>query len=155
MLKESRKVVIGLLFIILQIVIFRHLEFYRMQPDVVIVFLLWVAVTSTRLSSVIITAIISFTQDALLDLWGVHMFSKTLTIFMVYNLIPRAEPKRMSITQIFFTILLLALLNNIIFLGVNSFIDAYNAGIFFGRVWIGNSIYTALMGIFIYMFYSD
>ena len=155
MLKNFRKVAIGLLFVILQIVIFRHLEFYQMQPDVVLVFLLWVMVTSNRFSAIIITAIISFIQDTLLDLWGVHMFSKTLTVFMVYNFVPRAEPKRLSITQIFLTILVLALINNIIFVGVNSFIDAYNASIYFWRIWVGNSIYTAIMGVFIYMFYAD
>lgn len=155
MLRESRKVAFGLLFIVLQIVIFRHLEFYRMQPDIVIVFLLWVMVTSNRLSSILITAIIGFTQDALLDLWGVHMFSKTLTIFMVYNFVPRAEPKRLSMTQIFLTVLILSLINNIIFLGVSSLIEAHNVSIFFWRIWIGNSIYTALMGIFTYLFYSD
>ncbi|WP_138430555.1 rod shape-determining protein MreD [Fodinibius saliphilus] len=147
-----KKIGLGILFLVIQVALFRHLKIYMVQPDLVLIFLLWYASRQDRTSAIIMAASLGFLQDALLDLWGLNMFAKTLLIFISYNFIPKNTQKQLLIGQAFLTILIGALVHNIIFLGLNWVIVNYTAEIFFWRHLIGNSSYTALIAAIIYLF---
>lgn len=144
---------LGFLFLLVQLVLFRHLKIYQVQPDLVLIFLIWYAARQDRTSAILMAAGLGFFQDALLDLWGLNMFSKTLLIFISYNFIPK-KSKQLLIGQVFLTILIASLLHNIIFLGLNAIIQNYTAELFFWRHLIGNSLYTAVIAGVIYLFRS-
>jgi rod shape-determining protein MreD len=146
---------LGLGFLLLQILMFRHLNFWQMQPDAVFVFLLWFAATHERTESILMAAGLGLALDALLDTWGLHMFAKTLTIFVSFNFIPRVTDMRLLSGQIFLTILLAALFHQLTFLTLAHFVDGYAANIYFFRQWLGSAIYTAAVGSFMYIFTSS
>lgn len=143
---------IGLGFVALQIVLFRHLKIFEMQADIVLVFLIWYMTQRDRTTAIIMAGLLGFFQDALLDLWGLNMFSKTLIVFSAYNIIPKTKEIRLLLGQVFLTIVLISLAHNLVYLGLNSVIEQYAAELMFWRQLAGNSIYTAIVGSFIYLF---
>jgi rod shape-determining protein MreD len=151
-LKQIKEFAIGLGFVALQVVLFRHLKIFEMQADVVLIYVLWYMTQKERLLAIIMAAFLGFVQDALLDLWGLNMFSKTLLAFAAYNIIPKSQEIRLLLGQVFLTILLLALAHNLVYLGLNSLMEQFTAELMFWRQFIGNSIYTAIVGSFIYLF---
>ncbi|TYP92603.1 rod shape-determining protein MreD [Fodinibius salinus] len=145
---------LGILFLVVQIVIFRHLKIYQIQPDLVLVFLIWYAARQNRTSAIVMAAGLGFLQDALLDLWGLHMFSKTLLVFLSFNFIPKNKSKNLLIGQVFLIILIAAIIHNLIFLGLNSAIINYTGETYFWRYLLGNSLYTAFVAGVLYLFQS-
>ncbi|MGM0545899.1 MAG: rod shape-determining protein MreD [Bacteroidota bacterium] len=146
---------IGLGLLLIQIMLFRHLQIMQVQPDLLLIFLVWYMSQKDRTTALLMAAGLAFLQDALLDLWGLNMFSKTLLVFVSYNFIPRGGKKRLLIGQIFLTIFVVAVIHNLIFLGLNSVIENYTGEIFFWRHLIGSSIYTALVASFIHLFRTN
>lgn len=149
--ESIKNIGIGLGFLLLQLVIFRHLKIFQVQPDLVLIFLIWYMAFKDRTSALLMAASFGFLQDAMLDLWGLNMFAKTLLIFMSYNFIPRGK-KRLLVGQVFLTIFVVCLLHNLIFLGLNAAIQNYSGEIFFWRNLFGNSLYTAVVASFIQLF---
>lgn len=143
---------IGIGFLLIQLMLFRHLKIYQMQPDLVLIFLVWYMARKDRTSALLMAAGLGFLQDALLDLWGLNMFSKTLLTFIGYNFIPEGSDRQLLVGQIFLTILIASLIHNLIFLGLNALIQNYSAEIFFWRHLFGNSLYTAIVASFIHLF---
>lgn len=146
---------IGILFVLAQLLMFRHLKFYHTGADLVLVYIIWYMLHRTRTGSIFMAAGLGLLYDMLLDTWGVHMFSKTLIAFSLYNFMPRLTEFRLSVGQIFLLVLGVALFHNIVFLGITSFLDAFAEDLFFWRHWLGNSLYTALVGSFLYLFFND
>ncbi len=146
---------IGLGFVGLQIVMFRHLKIWEMQPDVVLIYVLWLITIRERTSCLLMAAGLGLAQDALLDLWGLNMFSKTLMTFIIYNFIPKSSEARLLIGQVFFIVCIAALLHNIIFLGLSFSVENYSAELLFWRQWIGNAIYTTIVACFIQLFRTN
>lgn len=149
---KLREYAIGLGVIFIQLALFRHLKIYNMQPDLILIYLLWVATKKDRTSVIILAAVLGFFQDALLDLWGLNMFSKTFLIFAVYNFIPKTSNVRLLAGQAFFFVFIAALIHNLIFLGLNMAVENYSAEFLFWSQWLGNSLYTAVVAFFIYLF---
>lgn len=143
---------LGLLFLLVQIVLFRHLKIFQVQPDLVLIFLVWYMARKDRTSAILMAAGLGFMQDALLDLWGLNMFSKTLLTFIGYNFIPKNSQKQLLLGQVFLTVLIACLAHNLIFLGLNTVIKNYTAEIFFWRHLLGNSLYTSVIAGVIYLF---
>lgn len=146
---------IGLGFAALQIVMFRHLKLWEMQPDLVLIYILWMITRRDRTSCLLIAAGLGLFQDALLDLWGLNMFAKTLMTFAIYNFIPKSSEIRLLIGQIFLTVFIASLVHNMLFLGLSFLVESYSAEILFWRQWIGNALYTAVVGSFIYLFRTN
>lgn len=142
----------GLVFVLLQLALFRHLKVYHIQPDIIIVFLLWFAARKERTAAILMAAFLGFFQDALLDMWGLNMFAKTLMVFGIYNFIPRNTSIRMITGQVFIIVFIGALFHNIIFLGLNYAVENYSAEFLFWRQWLGNSFYTAMVASFLHLF---
>lgn len=142
----------GLGFVVLQVVLFRHLKIYDMQADLVLIFLLWYMMSRDRTTAIIMAAVLGFTQDALLDLWGLNMFSKIFMTFAGYNFLPENSEIRRILGQVFIIVLIASFIHNLIFLGLSSVVENYSAEFLFWRQLIGNSIYTALVASFIQLF---
>ena len=151
-LERLKDFAIGLGFVVVQLVLFRHLKIYDMQPDLVLVYLLWFASKKDRTSAIIMAAVLGFTQDAMLDLWGLNMFSKTLLIFLSYNFIPKSSGVRLLVGQVFLTVVIASMIHNLMFLGLNLAVESYSGELLFWRQLIGNSIYTAIVAGFIHLF---
>ena len=151
-LEKLKDFAVGFGFVVVQLALFRHLKIYEMQPDLVLIYLLWFASKKDRTSAIIMAAVLGFTQDAMLDLWGLNMFSKTLLIFFAYNFIPKSSGVRLLAGQVFLTVLIAALIHNLVFLGLNFANISYSGELLFWRQLIGNSIYTAIVAGFIHLF---
>ncbi|SHE78980.1 rod shape-determining protein MreD [Fodinibius roseus] len=153
MTKEQLKYIgAGVLFLLLQIMLFRHLSIYQMQPDLVLVFLVWFMSKKDRAAALLMAGLLGFLQDFLLDLWGLHMFTKTLLVYLSHRFIPQDQKTPLLIGPVFLTVLLAALLHNLIFLGLNLFIQNYSAEVLFWRHLIGNSLYSAVIACCIHLF---
>ena len=145
----------GLIFILVQILMFRHLKLFNMQADLLLIYVVWVIANDNRTNAITLAAVLGFIHDFLMDTWGLHMFTKTFIAFAAFNFIPRYSEIRLPSGQVFFAILGIGLIHNIVFIGVANFIDAFAESVFFWRHWIGNSIYTAIVGMLLYLFKAD
>lgn len=143
---------LGIIFLLVQVTLFRHLKIFQVQPDLILIFVIWFMSRKDRTAALLMAAGLGFMQDALLDLWGLNMFSKTLLVFITYNFIPKNTKKQLLIGQVFLTVLIVSLFHNLIFLGLNMLMDIYTAELFFWRHLFGNSLYTALVAGVIYLF---
>lgn len=153
MSKEQLKyIAAGFIFLLLQIVLFRHLTIFRAQPDLVLIFLVWYMSRQNRTAALLMAALLGFLQDFFLDLWGLHMFTKTLLVYLGYRFIPKAHSATLSIGPVGLTIFLAALLHNLIFLGLNLFIQNYSAELLFWYHLIGSSLYSAIVASVIHLF---
>jgi len=142
----------GLLFIVLDVLFFQHLKVFGASIDPLLFFLLWMIQKYDRVPLLIFTAVLALIQDALFDFWGIMMFSKTLMVFIVYNFIKRRSEAQLLIWQIFLIILGAGIIHNIILFVLSSFFNAYAVGYSPFMIIVGNSFYTALIGILIYIF---
>lgn len=147
-----KDLLIGLACVVLQIVIFQHLKIYSIQADIVLIYIIWLMTQRDRTSVIIIAAILGFTHDALMDLWGLNLFANTLVAFLGYNYMPKQVESRLLTTQVFLLILIVTLFHNIIFLGLASFVNSYAASLYFWYYLIGGSLYTAFVGSIVYLF---
>lgn len=150
-LHRLKKIGLGILFLLVQILLFRHLKIFQIQPDLVLIFLTWYMARTNRTSAILMAAGLGLAQDVLLDLWGLNMFSKTLLIFIGYNFIPK-NANQLLTGQVLLAVFIASFLHNLIFMGLNAIIEIYTAEIFFWRQLIGNSLYTAGIAGILYLF---
>lgn len=143
---------LGLFFIFLEVVIFQHLTFFGINPDPLLIYLLWLSLKYDRFNIIIFAAVLGFVQDALFDYWGLNMFSKTLLFFMFYKLLNRFSNKRLLIWQVAVIILGVSLIHNIFFLGLSNFSNVYATGSVPILFLFGNSLYTAVLGSMLFIF---
>ena len=139
----------------LQIMLFRHLTIFGAEPDIVLVYLLWLMASRDRTTVVIHGAAMGFALDLFLDFWGLHMLSKTILAFFGYNFIPKTTDTKLLYNQVFIIILLAGLFHNLIFTGVAQFAEIFRVEQLFWVIWVGNSLLTALVGTFFYLFKNN
>lgn len=148
----TRDILIGLGCLAVQILLFRHLTIFGAEPDFVLVYLLWIMSSRDRTTAIVHGAALGFAMDFFLDFWGLHMLSKTLLAFLGYNFIPKVSETKMLYSQVFVIILLAGLFHNLIFTGVAQFAEIFRVDQLFWVIWLGNSLLTALIGTFFYLF---
>ncbi|SMO86357.1 rod shape-determining protein MreD [Gracilimonas mengyeensis] len=146
---------VGVCFILIEVLIFQHLSLFGATPDPLLIYLLWLAMRYERIKLLLFAAILGLLQDALFDFWGLNMFSKTLMCFLIFNFISRQKESRMLLWQIFVIIGAASLIHNIIFLGLGTFIQAYNTGFAPIIFVVGNSLYTAALGSMLFIFKGE
>ncbi|WP_020402532.1 rod shape-determining protein MreD [Gracilimonas tropica] len=144
--------ILGLVFIFAQVLIFQHLSILGTTPDLLLVYLLWLATKRNRGNLILQAGALGFVQDALFDFWGLNMFAKTLLCFMIFNFIERNKEGRLLIWQIFATIAVAAIFHNLIFLALSSFVEAYNTSYQPAIFVIGSGLYTAVVGSILFVF---
>lgn len=150
--ENARSFAYGLAFVAIQVILFRHLKIFGVQPDLVLIFVLWYMTRKDRTSAIIMAAVLGFTQDAMLDLWGLNMFSKVLTAFVGFRFIPKEGNAALSIIQVTIVVFIASLIHNLIFLGLNVVVEIYAAEMLFWRQWIGSAIYTSILAGFVHIF---
>lgn len=147
-----RNIVLGFLFILLQVAVFRHLSIFGMQIDVVLIYCLFQVNRRSRTAAILICAFFGLMQDAFLDLWGLHLFSKTLTAYILTFFVRTTDEVRMLTIQVFLTVLLATIIHNFIFLGVAYFSESHAVQVLFWQHLFGSSIYTAIVATLLYIF---
>jgi len=150
-----RYLFIGLGMLAIQIVLLRHLKIYNAESDLLLVYLVWLCTKKNKTETLLIAAILAFIQDALLDLWGMHLFSKVLLIFIIYGFLSNLSEKRFIFWQIFVIVFLAALLHNAIFWLVGLFSDAVATDYVFWNLILGSSLFTAVTGGFLHLVRTD
>lgn len=150
-----RHILLGILVLIGQIMIFRHLRIFNSEPDLVLVFILLFAHHFDRTRSLLVAAFFGLAYDALLDLWGLHMFAKVAMVMFCYNFIPRPEDSKPQLVQIFIIMLWLTFFHNAVLIGVSAFIQSLSTGTYLIEILVGNTIFTATIGTFLYFFKSE
>jgi rod shape-determining protein MreD len=153
-LDKIKEFLFGFLILLAQIILFRHLTFIGSQPDLVLLFTIWLMTREDRTSVILIAAGLAFLQDAFLDLWGLNMFAKTAIAFFAYRFVPKVEEHRLLIWQAFTLIFVIALFHNLIFVGFSFFIEVYTGEYSFWSLLFGNTLYTTVVGTLIYLFRS-
>lgn len=147
-----KDLIIGLMFVLSEVLIFQHLNVFGVTPDLLLIYVLWLATKYERVKLILITALLAFIQDALFDFWGINVFSKTLLCFMLYNFISRNKEGRLLLWQIFAVLGIASVIHNVIFLGLSSFLDAYSTQFQPAIFVIGSSLYTATVGSMLFIF---
>lgn len=143
---------IGVLFVIIQVLFFQHLTIFNTTADPIIFYLLWIVSKYERKQLLLFAAFLGLLQDAFFDFWGMYMFAKTLSIFLTFSFIKKRSENQLLLWQVFTVILVCALIHNIIFLGLASFFNAYAVNYSPFLLTFGNAIYTAVVGIIVFVF---
>jgi len=148
-----KDILFGLAAVAIHFLLIRHLTFWGIQADLIWLFLLWICSQRSRTQVLFFAAAFAFIQDALLDLWGLNMFAKTLTIFIAYKFVKKSFEQQPLVWQVFLIAAVTTLLHNIILLLLSSLVQTYSAELVpVYHILAGNSIYTALVGSVIYAF---
>jgi len=134
-----------------QVAIFRHLQIYGAETDLVLIFLLWLCTEKNRTETLIYAATFGFLQDAMTDLWGLHTFSKTLLIFVAHNYLNTISENRFILWQIFLILLGAAFIHNAILVSLSSFIELYTSSEVVWSMLTVGSLYTSIVGSFLYL----
>ncbi len=142
---------IGLIAVLLQLLIFRHLSYQAIEPDIVLLVLMWVIITQNRTKALLFAATTGLLTDFFLDLWGLNLLAKTLTTFIVYPLLIQFKESRLIFTQVFLLLFVISLLHNLFFLLSAYFTRVYHAELVFFQILVGSSLLTAIIGSIIYL----
>jgi hypothetical protein len=142
----------GFFFIFLEVIFFQHLSIFGASIDPILFYAIWLVQRYERTKLLLFLAILAFFQDAMFDFWGLSVFSKTLTFFILYNIIKKKAETQLQFWQIFMIIGFTAFLNNIILFSYGSFFKLYAIDHSSLILIFGNSVYTALVGLLIYIF---
>jgi rod shape-determining protein MreD len=146
---------IGIGIVAVQILLFKNLRIFDGEVDLVLIYLIWVSTKRSKTESLILTAILALFQDAFSDLWGLHMFSKTLTVFILHSYLNRISENRFIFWQVFLIILAVAFLHNLIFLVLTMFSEVYASGYVFWSLMLAGTLMTAVIGSFLHLVRTD
>jgi rod shape-determining protein MreD len=146
---------LGIIFVLSQLLIFQHLAIFGSIVDPVIILLLWISLRYKRHEVLFFAAGFGLFQDALFDVWGLNMFAKTLTFFLVYKIISRNSEARLLIWQVFGFIFGTAFVHNVIYLSFSSFLDSYTYSFSPIILLLVSSLYTALIGSILHILKGD
>lgn len=143
---QLRDALIGFLLLLLQFLIFQHLPILGGRPDLLLVYIIWITTRYSKVQTLIITFISSFILDAMLDLWGLHMFSNTLLVLAGYELIQNLSVRRLIYWQVFLLLSVIGLVKYSAFLALAGVANAYQVPSFTIGVLMAGTLYTALLG---------
>jgi len=146
-----RDLLIGLAVLTVQIVLLRHLQIFGAEGDLILIYLLWICTRRSRTEALLYAGLFGLFQDAMTDLWGLHTFSKTLLIFFVYTYLNKVSENRIVVWQVFLIILVMAFFHNLILVFLSSFTDLYASSWLTWSILLIGSLYTALIGSFLYL----
>ncbi|MEX0904096.1 MAG: rod shape-determining protein MreD [Balneolaceae bacterium] len=150
-----RTLAIGLGIVAVQFVLLRHLTILGAESDLVLLFILWLCTKRPKIDCLIYAGMLGLLQDSLMDLWGLHMFSKTLVVFMLHDILNRISENRFLTWQIFLVILAAAFLHNLIFFMVSSFAEVFATGYVGFSLLVISSGFTAIVGSFLHLVRVD
>jgi len=151
-----RLILVGLGFVVLQVVLLRHLQIFGAEPDLILVFLLWLCKSKSRTTVLLFAALLGFMQDSLLDMWGIHLFSKTFMVFILHPTLNRISKNKFIFWQVLIIVFVSALIHNITFFGVTIFSELHaSGGSQLAFMLLLSSFYTAFLGAFLQLVKED
>lgn len=150
-----KHIIVGFLMLVGQIMIFRHLRIFNAEPDMMLIFLLWIMHHYDRTRSLLFTAAFALLQDATLDLWGLHLFSKVATVMFFHSLVPKPNESKPQTAQIALIFGSIVLFHNVVLLGLSGFVQSLATWANFTEILFGNTIFTTIIGTFLYLFKSE
>lgn len=142
-----RRVLIGLLVVLLQWLLFGRLQLWGAYPDVVLLYVTWLGLRHGRLTGSLGGFGLGFLMDVTYGTWGLHMFVKTIVGFLV-GLFPADERESLLIfpQQAFVATLVVALLHNGLFVILLALQSGARTTFMITVLWLGGSLYTSFVG---------
>lgn len=137
--------------VLVQILLLRHLTIYSAQSDLVLIFILWVCTKRPKTEAILITAFSAFLQDAFTDLWGLHLFSKVLTVFLLHNFLNRTSENKFLVWQIFLIVAGASFLHNLLFYTVSSLTGIFASEYVVMSLLVISTIFTATLAGFLHL----
>lgn len=135
----------------MQVILLRHLTVFNAQSDLVLLFTLWICTRRGKTEVILLSAFVAFFQDALTDLWGLNLFSKVLTVFILHSFLNQTSENQFLVWQIFLIVLGASFLHNIIFYIVSSLTGTYASEYVLISLLIVSSLFTAVLGSFLHL----
>lgn len=146
-----RYLLLGLGAVAIQAVLLRHLTIYNAQSDLVLLYTLWICTKKSKTEVLLLTAFFALLQDAFTDLWGLHMFTKVFTVFVLHNFLNRTSENQFLVWQIFLIVLGASFLHNIIFYIVSSLTGTYASEFIVVSLLLVSTLFTAVLGSFLHL----
>jgi len=135
----------------IQLILLRHLTVFNAQSDLVLLFTLWVCTKRNKTEVILLTAFVAFFQDALTDLWGLNLFTKVLTVFILHSFLNRTSENQFLFWQIFLIVLGASFLHNIIFYIVSSLTGTFASEFVVTSLLLVSTLFTAVLGSFLHL----
>lgn len=146
-----RFLMLGIGVVFIQVVLLRHLTIFNAESDLVLLFALWICTKVPKTEAILITAFAAFFQDALIDLWGLNLFSKVLTVFILHNFLNRTSESSFLFWQIFLIVLGASFLHNLLFYIVSSLSGIFASEYIMVSLLLVSTLFTAILGGFLHL----
>jgi len=142
-----RDIALGLSVVVLQITIFRHLRVFGVEPDITVLPLFYWMAVYPRTRVLMLAFMVGFVQDLLLDWWGLAMIAKTVTVMVLYGVVPKRSDGLPNLSSSALYLTLCVALHQIVMLTVAGVSDIYVTRGNIGLYLIGNSVFTIAIGM--------
>lgn len=146
-----RFLMLGFGAVIIQVILLRHLTVFNAESDLVLIFALWICTKRPKTEALLITAFAAFFQDALTDLWGLNLFSKVITVFILHNFLNRTSENSFLAWQIFLIVAGASFLHNLFFYIVSSLSGIFASDYVVISLLLVSTIFTAILGGFLHL----
>ncbi len=146
-----RHILIALLALASQIMLFRHLRILGSEADVILIYLIWLMSMHSRTTVLLFAAALGLMQDALLDLWGLNLFSKVSVVMLFYYFIPKVDEPKQPFARFFVLLIGISFFHNVLLIMLSVFVKSLASSAVFYQVLIGNTIFTTFTGSFIHL----
>lgn len=142
-----RRALVGLLIVALQWLILGRLRLWGAYPDIVLLYVAWLALRHGRLAGSVAGFGLGFLMDAIYGTWGLHMLVKTILGFLV-GLFPANERETLLIMpqQAFIGTLVIALVHNGLLVLMIALQSGVRTGFLIWALWLGSALYTSILG---------
>lgn len=143
-----RRILFALFIVAAQWLVFGRLRLWGTYPDIVLLYVAWIGIQQGRRVGSVVGFGCGLLMDLIYDTWGLHMLVKTLVGFLV-GLFPASERESLLILprQAFIGGLVIALLQNGILVTLLALQTGSRDAFLVTGLWLGASLYTALMGV--------
>lgn len=148
-----RHIFTGIAIILLDWLLFHRLRLWGAYPDVVLLYLVFIALQYGRLTGTVVGFVLGFIMDAFYQTWGMFMFIKTLVGFLVgYFPAETRDRPQIQPQQVFFGSLIIALGHNGLMIIFMVLMEQVRSSFHIGGLWLGSALYTALVGTLMSLF---
>ncbi len=142
-----RRILAGLLLVVVQWLILGELQLWGAMADGVLIYIVWIGLRHGPLHGSITGFGLGFLLDAIYGTWGIQMFVKTLVGFIL-GLFPANERETLLILpqQAFVGTLVIALLHNGLTVIFMTLLSGTRTIFLITSLWLGSALYTAIVG---------
>ena len=143
---QVRHLLWGILSILAQWLVLGRLQLWGAYPDVVLLYIAWIAFQYGRRTGMITGFVAGFLMDAIYGDWGIQMFVKTLVGFIV-GLFPADERDTLIIRpqQGFLVGVFLALMHNGLLMTLLLLKSGTRNPTLILSLWLGSALYTGIL----------